>query len=640
MKHVTFHLPSFLRRVRIHGGEFDSSARAMNREKQVRLLQADLRIVRGSTIERKQMSTTIKRVALVAVAALGFGVISVAPSQAATQADTLAISATTAAIMTGETATVTLTGTFLSGATAAGDTMTIVASATALPTGATTMPILTASDTVNAVIAVTQASFTSTIQSIAVSTATSGKITVAVPVLAAGKVGTYSYKFTPTVQGGGALNSAAVYLTVTVTASPADDLVVSAAKSTVWIQTGETATAGSAADSATVVAKTLAPTAQAATIIVSAKNANGTTLATQPALTAIVKTGTPGTVGSAVSTNTSDMVSAGRAIPVTAGYHIGVFSDGTAGVAEVEIYAGTVLLATKKVTFFGDVASYTGTFTPKALGVGETSTITVTGKDAAGNAATVGTVYYTTSDSSVATVSSAGVVTGVKSGKSTISICNTSACTAATITSTVAVQIGAVKAATVALSFSNATPTAGEKVTVTLTATDASGNAVADGARFLVSSAGFSPSVTVSGSTLPTGETVTLSAGVATYIFYAPAAGTVTFTATEGSATDSTTKGTITGSVTVSNPGLDAATDAAIEAFDAANAATDAALSAAEAADLATQAAQEASDAVAALSETVTQLIAGLQAQIKSLAAVVAKIAAATAKIQAQTKKK
>ena len=75
----------FLHRVRIHGGEFDSSARAMNREKQVRLLQAEPRIVRGSTIERKQMSTktTFKRIALVAVAALGFGVLSVVPSQAA-----------------------------------------------------------------------------------------------------------------------------------------------------------------------------------------------------------------------------------------------------------------------------------------------------------------------------------------------------------------------------------------------------------------------------------------------------------------------------------------------------------------------------------------------------------------------------
>ena len=135
MKHVKFHLPSFLRRVRIHGGEFDSSARAMNRGEQVRLLQADLRIVRGSTIERKQMSTTIKRVALVAVAALGLGVLSVAPSQAVSQADTLAISATTAAIQTGETATATLTGTFLSGSVVNGDTLTVTASATALPAG-------------------------------------------------------------------------------------------------------------------------------------------------------------------------------------------------------------------------------------------------------------------------------------------------------------------------------------------------------------------------------------------------------------------------------------------------------------------------------------------------------------------------
>jgi hypothetical protein len=82
----------FLHRVRIHGGEFDSSARAMNRagEKDTLITyeraleaQADLRKFRGSTIERKQMSTktTFKRVALVAVAALGLGVLSVvAPS--------------------------------------------------------------------------------------------------------------------------------------------------------------------------------------------------------------------------------------------------------------------------------------------------------------------------------------------------------------------------------------------------------------------------------------------------------------------------------------------------------------------------------------------------------------------------------
>jgi hypothetical protein len=187
MKHVTFHLPSFLRRVRIHGGEFDSSARAMNREEQVRLFQADLRIVRRSTIERKQMSTTIKRVALVAVAALGLGVLSVAPSQSATQADTFAISATSAAVLTGETATVTLTGTFLSGTVAGGDTLTVTSSATALPAGAAVMPTLVASDTANAVIAIGTNSATIT-NVAAAATATSGKITVNVIILQAEKL--------------------------------------------------------------------------------------------------------------------------------------------------------------------------------------------------------------------------------------------------------------------------------------------------------------------------------------------------------------------------------------------------------------------------------------------------------------------
>jgi hypothetical protein len=580
------------------------------------------------------MSTTIKRVALVAVAALGFGVLSVVPSQAVLQADTLAISATTAAIQTGETATVTLTGTFLSGPSNAVDTLTVVASATSLPAGGSVMPTLVASDTVNASVNIN--GLTATIVNLAqtAATSTSGKITVNVVMPANAKVGTYSYKFTPAVSAGSTLNSAAVTLTVTVTAAPADDVVVSAAKSTVVINSGETVT--TTTDSATVIAMAVAADTQAATIRVVAKNANGNTLATQPALTVIVKTGTPGLVGRSADANDSStaMVATGRALTTTAGQLIGIFADGTAGVSEVEIYAGTILLATKTVTFSGPVASYAGTFAPKSLGVLDTATITVTGKDVAGNAAAVGTVHYVSSDTSVATVSAAGVVSGVKSGKATISICNTAACTAATITTTVAITVGAKTAKTVTLSFDNDAPTAGQKVTVTLTATDASGNPVADGVRALMSATGFTSSIEVSGSTLPKVDTVTVSGGVATYIFYAPAAGTVTFTATEGVATDSTTKGTITGSVTVSNPGLDAATDAANDANDAANAALDAALAAAEAADAAIAAAQEASDAIAALSESVTQLIAGLQAQIKSLSAVLARIAKQTAKIK------
>jgi hypothetical protein len=146
---------------------------------------------------------------------LGLGVLSVAPSQAATQADTLAISAATASILTGETATATLTGTFVSGTAAYADTLTVTASATALPSAV--LPTLVASDTANAVVTVTGLSAT-IVNVAAAATATSGKITVNVVVPAAAKAGTYAYKFTPSVQGGGTLNSAAVTFTVTVTA--------------------------------------------------------------------------------------------------------------------------------------------------------------------------------------------------------------------------------------------------------------------------------------------------------------------------------------------------------------------------------------------------------------------------------------
>ena len=72
----------FLSQIRISGWDFGSSARAMNQAGGNISTQADLRTVRKSTTERKSMATktTIKRIALVAVSALGLGVLtSVAP---------------------------------------------------------------------------------------------------------------------------------------------------------------------------------------------------------------------------------------------------------------------------------------------------------------------------------------------------------------------------------------------------------------------------------------------------------------------------------------------------------------------------------------------------------------------------------
>ena len=75
----------FPNQIRISGWDFGSSARAMNQAGGFISTQADLEKVSKSTTERKSMSTktTIKRIALVAVSALGLGVLtSVAPAGA------------------------------------------------------------------------------------------------------------------------------------------------------------------------------------------------------------------------------------------------------------------------------------------------------------------------------------------------------------------------------------------------------------------------------------------------------------------------------------------------------------------------------------------------------------------------------
>ena len=76
----------FLRRVRIHGRECGAVARALHHEVKINSLPAVKGIVSFTTNERKQMSKKllIKRVALAAVSALGFGLLtSVSPASAA-----------------------------------------------------------------------------------------------------------------------------------------------------------------------------------------------------------------------------------------------------------------------------------------------------------------------------------------------------------------------------------------------------------------------------------------------------------------------------------------------------------------------------------------------------------------------------
>ena len=667
MKHVTFHLPSFLRRVRIHGGEFDSSARAMNREEQVRLPQAEPRIVRGSTIERKQMSTTIKRVALVAVAALGLSLVSVAPSNAAINSDTLTLSAATAAQTTAETYTATSAVATLSFLGATGDSASVTAALVSGPATNTALPYLRLTETSSATI--NEAHATAVGTAIAPNTAvrvgavvgtavTTAKFAVylsttgtAAPTVA----GTYVVRVTPTTLGasGALLGAKAVDLTITVTTAATLDKTVDVAKSKSILNLGETNTA--TADVAVTGSMAVSSSAAAGTIVVTLNNAAGS--AVVESYTAQIASG-PGTLGSAAMAGAADngASATGRALTVKNGDVVGIFPDGTSGVSTIEIRtAAGVLIATETVTFFGAVASIVATVVSSVIGIGAggTGAITAVAKDAAGTTITAPTLYITSGTTTIisesyasAASSSSGKatfnLTGVKVGTAKITVSNGSTAALSTVSAaTVDVRVGGGQADLDGLivGADKTSYAPGEVVTLTVTPTDVAGLSLGNDTYTVFTSAGIVSShnltmvkgvLTLAGAHNGGVDGTGTVKNAAVYQFYAPnIEGDLTLSWTRSTSFATAANDSLAGSLVlpIASPGAAAATDAANEATDAATAATDAALAAAEAADAATTAAQEASDAVAALSESVTKLIAGLQAQIKSLAAVVAKIA-------------
>ena len=148
-------LSKFLRRVRIHGGDSGAVARALHHVAYTKGLTSHRRASRSlisdenpfsyapadferfskSTIERKQMSTktTLKRIALVAVSALGFGVLaSVAPASAAAVAATGVSAATPGPFRVGQPTTIRFSITH-AGVIPAADNMRVTATLTAKP---------------------------------------------------------------------------------------------------------------------------------------------------------------------------------------------------------------------------------------------------------------------------------------------------------------------------------------------------------------------------------------------------------------------------------------------------------------------------------------------------------------------------
>ena len=649
MRRLQIKFPS---QIRISGWDFGSSARAMNQAGGKDALMTYLRVIftqaesgkcPGSTFERKTMSSTIKRIALVAVAALSLGgVTAITASATPVTAEATPCYASTSAytsVSGSDTATASITVSQVAGAAnyieitcgtdAAASSQAVVtvsgAGATILATGNGS----TGSWSTNT--AGSQSVYSNNDISggtIKVGTPTAGTATVTVA--------------KRTFSNGAATDTTLQTFTVTVTAAGVAGVADAASSTSLLDAEGTTSgTTAPTADESVVVAKAAGTAAGVATLTI--KDANGVVVPNPSSANVSATVSGPGNVALNSTLASATYATSGKV--VTGSTSSGViyaafYADGQSGKSTITFKVGSTVIATETVTFYGSLASLTATVKKNIANSGSATTgaIEVIGKDAEGNvvpsqgltitsSATSVVADYTATSSSVseATAGTASVsVTGISSKYGSVVL--TIADTATKLVSTTAtVVVGATEAAAVTVTLDDSTYAPGALVTATISAKDANGVAVADAAS--VSSAyAITSNVAVQG-TMPTAAAFVK--GVQTFTFYAPATSgdfklSVKLAASSAwsTALDDTTisvSAVVTGSA-------DAALDAANEATDAANAATDAANAAAEAADAATAAAQDAQAAVAALATQVASLIAGIKAQITTLTNLVIKI--------------
>jgi trimeric autotransporter adhesin len=607
--------------------------------------------------------TTFKRIALVAVAALGLGVLSVAPSSAAilpgAGTNTLTMVSSSSTIVAGESATATFTSSFIG--TAAYDSVSVAAYTTT--TQAPTLRLFVADSSTSiagsaigldlgSASSAGDSNITHGVKDAGTSVTFTNRLVVYAPTV----VGTYNisiYATPSSATAAGTTYATPLNWTFTVTARD----TAPTANSTVTLRAGEQTstttpfngtTEGTDSSTALTATRSITSDDAAATIYVVQKNATSTA---GESITVVA-------TGPAFITTSATRPVSGSALTLAAdaaGTRFYVFSTGTAGTATITVSTPSLAMGSKTIKFFGAAASLavSKAVAPKTVirttsGTSTDNVAVITVLDANANAVTnlaasaftatpsdrlqiasasVGAYSSTLGGYPLSTVSAAG--TSGKTATITVSIADPADTTGVkTLTTSHAVTMGGVVAKEV-ISFDKASYSPGEQMIITVTATDAAGNPVFTGAA----APALSSNKTIQGlanlaTTYTGGKADTVSRDVDGAVLdsfraYAPATAgdfRVTATGTDALAT------IISASATVADPAVDAATDAANEATDAANAATDAALAAADAADAATAAAQDASDAVAALSASVSKLISSLRAQITSLTNLVIKI--------------
>jgi trimeric autotransporter adhesin len=584
--------------IRILRGERDASARATH-------LEAATRKFLVTTNERKQMSTktNFKRIALVAVAALGMGVLSSVPSQATVNNATLVVTGTGTA--TNGTAMDTTTAasvalSYIGDATT--DTYIVVASLKDSPYPNVILPQLTMIETANAVTTTGTLGFldfrgygnvsVANVEAALTKVAANNRIYIAPNSSGARRVlGNYYITLAAATAVAGTYNVEVTAWNATTgkdTITATSAITVAAPTTTTGSATAfiNSASTGNVADAATVTLATASTTPKA---YITVKTLTAAGAANKESVTVTTTVGTVGTNATAGSIGRS-VVFRNPASGDTAGdLNIGVFSDGTAGTATISLSTTTLgVFATKQVTFYSaTVSKIANTGLLSTIGIGATSAtnpaIAGVATDSLSNVSASATaVYAYSSDTSVVstygsacTYSTADSMhfcslTGVKAGTAKITLRNAATLALATVASgEVSVTVSNTQAASVKLAFNKATYAPGEKAIISVTVLDSTGAAMPSQSwTSLFATGGISVGASLStGSDTLTavsfdtvGNAANTTAPSTTpskyYTVYMPfAGGPVTISATGGSALPLAGQVKVTATATVSDSG-------------------------------------------------------------------------------------
>jgi hypothetical protein len=565
--------------------------------------------------------TNFKRIALVAVASLGLGVLSSVPSQAAVNAAaTITPVAGTATVAKSDSTTAATVAARFFADNATTDTATIVVTLGTQPTGsslATADIMVTALDTslssgAASILTGKGDSFTAWAtagglgkDSLSATTAF-GVIKPGAAGNAYGKFGffinsastrvggTYSLDYQVKIYSNGVLaptlgGTGSVNIVVTDGTVAAAGAVSAAGQSKAVMKAGATwATSGNSTDidSTVSVVNTPSSSTPSAVIRVTQLTADGSV-----SRESITVTTNIGNVGNESGTSIGKSITmVGDADGIQ---DIGVFADGTSGVATITIKTTSVTFTSKSVTFYStSVDKYEVTVLGSVIGGAAANALLVKTYDASGNLivndtsayayssnldviATGGTAAAATGTACIYSSSSGGQIcalTGSANGTADITIRNKSTAALSTKASTaVKLTVNTLLPAKVSIAFDKATYAPGEVAYIRVVATDAAGAAVGPNATStnLLSSAGITSSVAFgNGSETTTASEVNLryttassngyasNVAIGLYKVYMPASGgTVTITAKGGSALPAAGAVTVTATASVTDSG-------------------------------------------------------------------------------------